>query len=298
MDKYLLPEDDGLPARSSGKWVKEKLFFVQRYIDTFEVAMRKKSWRRRIYIDLFSGPGKCKIRRSQQFILGSPLLAIQTQYPFTEYFFVDLKRKNIDALRKRCNVSSIPKDALHFLVGDANLQVQNIAEYISNVDAKFIKGQLPCLNLAFLDPEGLELVWATVETLARMKRMDLIIHYSQFGLTRNFETFYKSPNENRVDRFFGNKEWRKIYADSLERGEIAIHRSLMDFYKSRLRELGYVVIKDNLEDIDPNVREPLIRHSTKNAPLYRLLFASKHPLGNELWDKVTKKNVYGQSSFW
>jgi len=41
MDKYLLPEDDGLPARESGEWVKEKLFYVQRYIDTFEVAMRQ-----------------------------------------------------------------------------------------------------------------------------------------------------------------------------------------------------------------------------------------------------------------
>jgi len=128
--------------------------------------------------------------------------------------------------------------------------------------------------------------------------MDLIIHYSQLGLTRNFENFYKSSKENRADRFFGTNEWRKVYADALERGEIATHRSLVDFYKSRLRALGYVVIKDNLEDIDQNVREPLIRHSTKNAPLYRLLFASKHPLGNKLWEEVTKKDVFGQTSFW
>jgi three-Cys-motif partner protein len=298
MDKYLLPEDDGLPARPSGKWVKEKLFYVKKYIDVFEIAMRNKSWRRRIYIDLFSGPGKCKIRRSEDYILGSPLLAIQTQHPFTDYFFVDLKQNNIDALQERCKASPISKEALHFLVGDANIKVDEIAQQISDIDAKFITGLLPCLNLAFLDPEGLELDWTTVETLARMKRMDLIIHYSQFGLTRNFETFYNSPNENRADRFFGSKEWRKIYADSLERGEIAIHRSLMDFYKSRLRELGYVVIKDNVEDVNQNVREPLIRHSTKNAPLYRLLFASKHPLGNKLWEEVTKKDIYGQQSFW
>ncbi len=52
MDKYLLPEDDGLLARESGEWVKEKLFYVQRYIDIFETAMRQKSWRRRVCIDL------------------------------------------------------------------------------------------------------------------------------------------------------------------------------------------------------------------------------------------------------
>ncbi len=41
MDNYLLPEDDSLPARSSGKWVKEKLFYVKKYIDVFEVAMEE-----------------------------------------------------------------------------------------------------------------------------------------------------------------------------------------------------------------------------------------------------------------
>jgi three-Cys-motif partner protein len=111
--------------------------------------MRKKSWRRRIYIDLFSGPGKCKIRRSEEFILGSPLLAVQTQHPFTDYFFVDLKQKNIEALQERCKAASIPKESLHFLTGDSNIKVNEIAQMISDMDSKFIKGQLPYLNLAF-----------------------------------------------------------------------------------------------------------------------------------------------------
>ncbi len=71
MDKYLLPEDDGLLARESGEWVKEKLFYIQMYIDIFETAMRQKSWRRRVYIDLFSGPGKCIIRGTNEYLLSS-----------------------------------------------------------------------------------------------------------------------------------------------------------------------------------------------------------------------------------
>lgn len=42
--------------------------------------------------------------------------------------------------------------------------------------------------------------------------------------------------------------------------------------------------------------EPLMRNAQRNAPLYRLIFASKNPLGNEFWHKVTRRNVYGQRS--
>jgi hypothetical protein len=37
-----------------------------------------------------------------------------------------------------------------------------------------------------------------------------------------------------------------------------------------------------------------MRNAKKNAPLYRLLFASKNNLGNDFWRKVTKRNVHGQ----
>jgi three-Cys-motif partner protein len=291
MDKYLLPKDDGLPARESGEWVKEKLFFVQRYIDTFEVAMRSKPWRRRIYIDLFSGPGKCIIRGTNEYLLGSPLLALQTQYPFTDYYFVDKDQGNIDILQQRVQSSNFPQSGIHYFVGDANEKVNDVVKEIRNFDRSFISGVLPCLNLAFLDPEGLELEWSTVEALAKMNRMDLIIHYSQNGLTRNLDRCFASSEETFVDKFFGDREWRTVYKAAKDKTEtLGIHRILIDHYKSKLKDLGYVVINDS-EEI---VREPLIRNTKRNAPLYRLIFASKHSLGNKIWNEVTKKDVYGQ----
>jgi len=49
-------------------------------------------------------------------------------------------------------------------------------------------------------------------------------------------------------------------------------------------------------DQQQTVREPLIRNTERNAPLYRLIFASKHSLGNKIWNEVTKKNYYGQQN--
>ncbi len=293
MDKYLLPEDDGLPARESGEWVKEKLFYVQRYIDTFEIAMRNKSWRKRIYIDLFSGPGKCIVRGTNEFLLGSPLLALKTQYPFTDYYFGDLEKQNIDYLQERTKGSNISQSHIHPLVGDANQKVKEVVNDIEHSDKVFIKGVGSCLNLAVLDPEGLELEWSTVEALGKMKTMDLIIHYSQNGLTRNLDKYLSANEDTVIDRFFGDREWRNIYKDaSTKRETVGIHRMLIDHYKAKLGKIGYVVINDHQQ----TVREPLIRNTEKNAPLYRLIFASKHPLGNKIWNEVTKKNYYGQQN--
>jgi three-Cys-motif partner protein len=199
--------------------------------------------------------------------------------------------QNIQSLKTRSNASKVPAKSINFFVGDANKLVAEVADTISNFDRKFVQGLLPCLNLAFLDPEGLELEWKTVEALAGMKRMDLIIHYSQNGLTRNLERCYSSQSETIIDRFFGDRKWRDVYKKVSEKKEmIGPHRALIDYYKSKLRDLGYVVINDSEELI----REPLIRNTKRNAPLYRLIFASKHPLGNKIWNEVTKKDVYGQ----
>lgn len=287
MDKYLLPEADGLEVRPSGDWAKDKLFYVKHYIDTFEKSMRSKPWRRRIYIDLFAGPGKCVDRDSQEIFLGSPLLALTTEHPFTDYFFVDTESKDLEALKIRSNSLNFD-DRIHLLNGDANEKVYAVTNEIKKIDNKYIEGVWPSLNLAFLDPEGLELKWSTVAELAKMNRMDLILHYSQQGIKRMAGRALNSPQETVLDRFFGGKEWRDIYAQTKDYSG-GIHRPLIDYYKAKLSELGYIEVKDDEEVWT----EPLMKNQ-KNAPLYRLLFASKNKLGVKFWKEITRINRSGQ----
>jgi len=80
----LLPQEDGLLMRKAGKWALEKLDYLRRYLEIFTTSMYKEDhWRGIHFIDLFSGPGKCKIRRTQQILLGSPQLAVNLRYPFS-----------------------------------------------------------------------------------------------------------------------------------------------------------------------------------------------------------------------
>jgi three-Cys-motif partner protein len=289
---YLQPVEDGLPLRKSGPWVEEKLHYVERYLQRFIIAMRDKPFRAIRYIDLFAGPGKCLIEESGEIRLGSALLALQLPHLFSEYVFVDANADNIHALRTRC-ASLAGQTTLGFQVGDSNELVTGIVARINQEDAMFVQGKWSSLNLCFLDPEGLELEWATVASLASVAKMDLIIHYSQSGLTRNMEQMASRDEETRIDRFFGDSEWRRIYSSGRQKGQgnNRIHRDLIDYYRAKLQGLGYVEIRDETAFSDS---EPLIRNRTRNTPLYRLLFASKSDLGTKFWSAVTRTGSSGQ----
>ena len=284
---YLEPEDDGLVMRPSGSWAREKLDYLERYVHVFITAMHGKPWRGIHYIDLFAGPGKCRSRAGQVY-LGSPLIALKAPYPFTCHFFADLDEENVTALKQRCSVSS-RRDHVCYIVGDSNIIVDRIVGHISALDREFIRGQWPSLNLAFLDPEGLDLHWSTVEALARLNRMDLIIHYPQMGLARYMPVAFNSQESSKIDLFFGDREWQRIYEKWC--GKRGLHSQLINHYKARLQELGYGEVLRG----DETGYEPLIRNTKRKAPLYRLLFASKHPLGHDFWRKVTRRDVYGQA---
>ena len=281
MPNYLAPEDDGLVARKSGAWVEDKLDYLARYISAFETSMREKPWRARHYVDLLAGPGKCRVIGTKQILLGSPLIALTTEYPFTRYFFVDHDHANIESLRQRCSESPLT-ESISIKEGDCNLLVDDIVREIKEID-HYIPGIWSSINLGFLDSQGLELKWTTVAKLAKVSRMDMVINFPIYGLRLNMHSSLKQKH-SCVDDFFGGPEWRQIYRDAVGRGKLA--RALLDFYKDKLGKLGYQDVRDS--------EEVLIRNIQRRGPLYYLIFVSKSDLGNKFWNDITRRNVRGQ----
>jgi three-Cys-motif partner protein len=167
--------------------------------------------------------------------------------------------------------------------GDCNLAVDPIVTSLKRDEQR-------SLNLAFLDPEGLELKWATIAKLASVQRMDLIINYPEGGLNRFMSRAMNALGETAVDDFFGSRGWRSAYQEGQAQGEPNLHWRLIEFYKNQLQALGY---KEVLRG-DEVGGDPLMRNTKRNAPLYRLLFASKHPLGTQFWRSVTRRDLAGQ----
>ncbi len=244
--------------------------------------MRSK-WKIRNYIDLLAGPGKIQVRDTGTVALGSPLLALTTEHPFTGYCFVDADPANAAALRNRCDASSL-KDRVQIFTGDCNVVIDQLVTELKHNEAG-------SLNLAFLDPEGLELRWSTVAKLASVRRMDLVINYPEGGLNRLMRKVVDSSDETVIDRYFGTAQWRDIYRQWQISSHGSVHGQLIDLYRDQLKQIGYKEVKRSDEVGD----EPLMRNTQRRAPLYRLLFASKHPLGKQFWHSITRRDVYGQT---
>jgi len=264
--------------RRGGEWTYTKLHFVNEYLYRFVVSMREKNWRAIHYIDLFAGPGRNRLDNGK-IVHGSPILALAQPRSFDRYFFSDSDSSHATALEQRCRALGADMNGIQIFVGDANQVVDEVCDYIYRKDRVYIPNTGQSLNLAFLDPEGLDLHWDTVAKLASY-RTDMIIYYPQMGIARDAET---APDA--IDRYFGDKHWRQIYSQHKRGEERFLHRALLDYYKSKLQNFGYVE--------DPLSEEPVFTNS-KDAPLYRLLFVSKHQLGNDFWKSVTRKLPNGQ----
>ena len=289
MGVYLEPTDDGLPMRDAGSWAEEKLDYLTRYIWAFETSMREKPWRGRYYIDLMAGPGKNRVRETGNILLGSPLLALTTEFPFTRYHFAELDQDYVRALSRRCSESPL-SDRVRIHSGDANVVTDEIVREIEASDRQWMPSHWHNLCLAFIDPEGFEIEWETVAKLARMRKMDLIVNFPIGGMNRFMPTAIANDAETAIDSFFGGREWRGIYLRFKDSPRLA--RELLNLYRSNLVAMEYKVTMG--EDTGDEV---LIRNSQRNTPMYYLMFASKHDLGNTFWKQITRRNVRGQMSF-
>jgi three-Cys-motif partner protein len=253
-NRYTQAVDDGLRMRESQDYARYKLRALQRYLEITGTSMKDK-WTKRCYLDLQAGPGKNRI--GSEVVLGSPLIALSVTHPFTEFFFNELRTEAFKALETRLEHHPLqPK--IHL----SNKDVNQVAIDIS-VQRKSRNAQ--SLNVAFLDPEGLELHWEAIEALASLKTMDLIINFSTMGIKRVVGV--KDKDQSSLTRFFGNERWREI-ADGTTPHK---NRDYIDLYLEGLKKYDYKI------QVDPNVDNELPVKNSKNAEVYRLIFASKHP---------------------
>jgi three-Cys-motif partner protein len=262
--------DDGQYKPIIGSWAEEKYRLLWCYADLFATSMKSK-WDKLTYVDLFSGAGYARIRQSTRVLLGSPLLALTVKDPFDSYVFCDCDPKCISALRERVKAMK-PAAEVHFVQADANEAVNEILGILP----RYGPGT-SVLGFCFADPQKLsDLQFETIATLAD-RFMDFLVHIPAMDPIRN-EALYCNPENRTVERFVGNPNWREAWA--VTRPRIGFDLFVARCFAESMRSRGY-----DHTDIEEPV---LVRSSEKNVPLYRLVFFSRHQLGQEFW-KETKK---------
>jgi len=201
---------------------------------------------------------------------GSARLCFDVEPAFTRCFLIENDPARVAMLKE---IATEQRNA-RVIQGDVNEQIGHALGVIEPQAATF----------AFLDPEGTELHWTTVERLANHKRghspykVDLLILFPlQMCVLRllNFKTgVVPKVHEQKLERMLGAESpWRDIWRMRLT-GEITTaeetRAAFLDAYCHQIKKLGYkhVLAREVVSD--------------EGRPLYYLVFASDHDAGKRI----------------
>lgn len=269
-DYFISVQDDGLVTNDVGPWAQDKYRYVGMYAEMFATAM-KNAWDRRVYLDLFSGPGHSTVRGTNKTVLGSPMIALNVPDRFDTYVFADENPAKLGALKARLSAIE-PQPDVVYIPGDANSVVREVSAAIPSRPKR-------TLCFCFLDPYGLNIHFETVRKLAEGRAMDFLILLALYvDANRNVSAYIKETSPT-IDFFLGDARWRDAWraADRVDEPFVPF---LARQYAARMQTFGFLPV--SLEDMVK------IRTHEKRLPLYYLAFFSRDKTGLRLWKQACK----------
>jgi len=253
-------DEDELWVENVGPWAKEKLKVLTDYVQISSGARKK--YTHCAFVDVFSGPGKSKIRRTSELIDGSPVAAYkqaQKSKAFSSIYISDADQELLDSAGSRLRDLGAPVTAIE---GPASRSLPVIVRSLSPSG----------LHLALLDPHNLgTLSFDLFECLAKLQRIDVIVHVSLGDLQRNVDR-YTSEDHAQFDRFAPG--WRDHVRTDVN--QVSLRAAILEYWTEKVVALGL-----------PRAKHCELIRGTKNQRLYWLMFLAKHELPHAFWKKIT-----------
>lgn len=266
--------EDGLVVAEVGDWAEDKYLHVEHYARMFAKAMKGK-WDLRVYLELFSGPGRAIIAGTERILDTAPLRALGLQTGFDLHVYGELDRECLQALDERCRQRR-PEAHCAFVEGDVNGTWPALRGYVQKSG-----GGGTYLTFCFVDPYACsDLAFETIRGLAELYADFLVLIPSFMDANRNCERYLEPENEI-LDRFLGEREWRGAWLERAEPKD-RFGNFVADQFGVRMRRLGFLY--------DGSADMKLIRSTDKNLPLYHLAFFSRSELGMKLWREAMKSS--------
>lgn len=262
-------KDDGLITPEVGSWSNRKYKLIELYAKTFAVSMKKK-WDTLVYIDLFAGAGRSRIKNTHRILLSSPLIVIKNCPEFDKFIFCESNEERFNALEQRAKTLR-PVSDIEFFNEDANV----CAESIRDAVPKWTRNNT-VLSFCFVDPFKLDnFDFRTIEKLSELLIDFMVLIPTGMDATRN-QKYYLDEKNVKLDKFLGSDTWRERWA---KQGAKFIQQPFEEFVAEEFnRSMGRLRFKD------PGIKNCCpIRSNIKNLLLYRLCVYSRHSLGQKFW---------------
>lgn len=222
--KSLIVQGNGEDSESLNKghpWSVAKLLLLGQWADVYSTIIKDyfHSYR---FVDLLAGAGRTRIEETKSKLIKGSVFVVDTfaqKYPFIKYVLVENDVEKYDSLK---GLSSIFGDRCDVIQEDCN----KVAEEIF-ADSSYH-------NLVFIDNQGFNVNWKSIEAILKSKA-DIIINYP----TSMFERVARDPKSSeKLYEFFGDYSWQlakfdrkysaKIYMGNLKRAYEKIKKQLTE----------------------------------------------------------------------
>lgn len=247
-----------------GYWSEVKLEILASYGRAYSTILsaQKTPTLSHIYIDAFAGAGIHISRATRNFVLGSPLNALNISPPFDEYHLIDTDAQKVAGLRKMVQ----NRAEVHIYEGDCNkVLLEKVFPRVRYNEYK--------RGLCILDPYGLNLDWNVIRTAGQMKTLDIFLNFPVLDMNRNV-LWHDSEKVDplqvaRLDRFWGDNSWKKIVYQTTGNlfgfPEKQANDVIAEAFRTRLMETAGFA----------RVPPPLPMRNSKGGIVYYLYFASQ-----------------------
>lgn len=264
-----------------GIWSEVKLAIIKEYASAYarilDATRRERIPRLRWhYVDAFAGPGVHLSKTTGDIVEGSPLIALRTMPPFSEYHFIDADPARANQLRQLAG----SRPDVHIYGEDSNnVLIEKVFPKIQFADYQ--------RGLCLLDPYNIDLKWEVIEAAGRSGAIEVFLNFmimdiNRNALRRNRDSAVQSKVE-QLTRLWGDESWidaaysseGKLFDDP----EKVSNAKFEAAWRNRLKEKGGFRY----------VSEPMPMRTRTNSVIYYLYFASQKPVAAGIVDDIFRK---------
>lgn len=256
-------------ARYWGFWTRGKLDLLRRYLDAFTTASKSQS--ELVYLDLFGGQPKNRERLTNEDLDGSARIALGTgNSPFTRLRFFELE-PYASRLNSALRADFAGRD-FRVVPGDCNTTIQAALADLATLNW--------APTFAFVDPNGPDIHWSTLETLSRFKKPTLtkpeiwlLLAAGMFIRTLPTDGGVRAEDAGKLDRMYGTDQWRAIYEARVSGllSPAEAREEYVNLMRWRLQHvLGY------------QHTHPLEIFNERGHSIYHMIFATDHAAGDRI----------------
>jgi len=267
-------------GRSWGYWTEAKLAILHDYLPAFLRASKGKA-SEFIYLDAFAGEGHGISRLTGREFSGSARIALDVDVAggFTKLRYFE-KEEKAQELEQRLR-SEYPGRDIKVYGGDCN---QTIATALTE-----LQPVRWAPTFAFLDPDGMELAWQTLERLAAHKigykkpssttaeyKVEMWLLFPTQGLIRMLaldQTRLLPQHEQGATRLFGSDAWRPIY-ERRRREELTAADAKEEYVNLMRWRLNH--------DLGYAKTHPFELRNTRGGTVYHMIFATDNAAGDRI----------------